>query len=250
MSIIIGDCLNVMGKMPDSSVDCVITSPPYNVGKEYEERQTIEDYLTWTADVIAECARLVRPGGHIFWQVGNYTKNGSPVPLDILTYPAFVSAGAILRNRIIWTFGHGLHCKKRLSGRHETVMWFTIGDNYKFNLDPIRIPQKYPAKRYYKGPKKGQLSGNPLGKNPGDVWEISNVKHNHPEKTAHPCQFPEELIRRIVLLSTSPGDVVLDPFFGSGTVGKVCSDIGREWTGIELREDYACIARNRITTPA
>ena len=107
-----------------------------------------------------------------------------------------------MRNRIVWHFEHGLHCSRRLSGRYETIMWFTKGDDYVFELDPIRVPQKYPGKKYFKGPKAGQYSCNPLGKNPGDVWTIPNVKSNHVEKTGHPCQFPVELIERLVLALT------------------------------------------------
>ena len=110
----------------------------------------------------------------------------------------------------------GLHCKKRLSGRYETILWFTKSDDYTFNLDPIRVPQKYPNKKYFKGKNKGKLSCNPLGKNPSDVWEIPNVKHNHVEKTEHPCQFPVELVDRLVLSLTNEGDVVFDPFLDLG----------------------------------
>ena len=130
---------------------------------------------------------------------------------------SFKGFGLKLRNRIIWRFNHGLHCKKRFSGRYETILWFTKNDEYVFNLDPVRVPSKYPGKRHFKGPKRGQLSGNPLGKNPSDiwdvvqqdwedeVWDIPNVKANHPEKTEHPCQFPVELVQRCVLALTQPG---------------------------------------------
>jgi len=155
-----------------------------------------------------------------------------------------------LRNRIVWTFGHGLHATKRLSGRHEAVLWLTKSDGYKFNLDNIRVPSKYPNKRHFKGPKKGQLSGNPLGKNPGDVWDISNVKHNHPEKTAHPCQFPEALVERAILATSAPGDVVADPFMGSGTTAAVAARLGRKWSGAEAFPDYWPIIDSRLEAAA
>jgi len=128
-----------------------------------------------------------------------------------LLYPIFKKLGLKLRNRIIWHFEHGLHCQRRFSGRYESILWFTKNDNYTFDLDPIRIPQKYPGKRYFKGPNIGRFSCNPLVKNPGDLWVIPNVKHNHPEKTIHPCQFPVELIERLILSMTRPGDLVLTP---------------------------------------
>lgn len=179
-----------MRDMPDETFQLIVTSPPYNMGKSYECRLTLEDYIKSQTPVIAECVRLLAPGGSICWQVGNHVKKGEVFPLDIMLYPLFKAHGLKLRNRIIWHFAHGLHCKKRLSGRYETIMWFTKGDDYTFHLDPIRVPSKYPNKKYYKGKRAGQLSGNPLGKNPGDMWIFPNVKNNHVEKTAHPCQFP------------------------------------------------------------
>jgi adenine-specific DNA-methyltransferase len=134
----------------------------------------------------------------------------------------------------------------RFSGRHETILWFSKSDNYTFNLDPIRVPQKYPNKKHFKGDKKGELSGNPLGKNPSDVWEITNVKNNHPEKTDHPCQFPEELVKRCVLALTGENDLVLDPFAGSGTVGKVCKELYRHSSIIDKESRYIEIAKKRI----
>jgi adenine-specific DNA-methyltransferase len=119
-------------------------------------------------------------------------------------------------------------------------------NEFVFNLDSVRVPQKYPNKKHYKGDKKGELSGNPLGKNPSDVWDIPNVKHNHPEKTAHPCQFPQELAGRIVSCFTNEGDTVLDSFMGSGTTGIICKNLNRNFIGIELDENYFNIAKKRI----
>lgn len=241
-----GDCREVLLTIADESVHCALTSPPYNVGKPYEQRADLDSYIEEQAQIISECVRILRPGGSICWQVGNYVRAGEVFPLDIVLYRLFKERGLKLRNRIIWHFGHGLHCSKRLSGRHETVLWFTKGDDYTFNLDPVRVPSKYPGKKHFKGPKKGQLSGNPLGKNPTDVWDIPNVKHNHPEKTEHPCQFPEELVERLILATTFPGDTVLDPFAGSGTTGAVAARLGRNAALIESNEDYVAIAEHRL----
>lgn len=180
-----GDCQDLLRTIPDKAVQLVVTSPPYNLGKSYEKRVHLARYLEWQEQVIADCVRVVADEGSICWQVGNFVLNGEVVPLDIALYPFFAKHGLKLRNRIIWHFEHGLHCSKRLSGRHETILWFTKSDDYVFNLDPVRVPQKYPGKRHFKGPKAGQLSGNPLGKNPEDVWDIPNVKSNHVEKTDH-----------------------------------------------------------------
>lgn len=241
-----GDCLDLLRTMPDLSCQLVVTSPPYNLGKAYERRSALERYLAWQGTVIDECVRVLAPGGSICWQVGNYVNAGEIVPLDIALYPEFAKHGLKLRNRIVWHFEHGLHCTNRLSGRHETILWFTKGDNYTFNLDPIRVPQKYPGKKHFKGPNAGKLSGNPLGKNPGDVWILPNVKHNHVEKTIHPCQFPVELVERLVLSLTNVGDLVFDPFVGSGTSIAAAVKNRRRGCGAELMPEYIEVARGRI----
>ena len=216
----------------------IVTSPPYNIGKSYEKRSSLDDYLTSQSRVIAECVRLLHPSGSLCWQVGNYVDDGEIVPLDTALYPIFKSHELKLRNRIVWHFGHGLHSSRRLSGRYETINWFTKTDEYTFNLDPIRVPSKYPNKRHFKGPNIGKLSGNPLGKNPSDVWEFPNVKNNHPEKTTHPCQFPVELVERLVLSMTQPGDLVLDPYMGVGSTAAAALRHDRRAVGAEIDADY------------
>ncbi|WP_018900838.1 site-specific DNA-methyltransferase [Rhizobium sp. 2MFCol3.1] len=240
------DCAEVLPKLPTGSVDLVITSPPYNIGKAYEKRAALDAYVDFQTTIIDECFRLLGENGSICWQVGNWVAAGEIVPLDSIVIPIFRSLGMKIRSRVVWTFGHGMHCTRRLSGRHETIVWATKSDDYHFDLDSIRVPQKYPNKRHYKGPNKGELSGNPLGKNPGDVWDISNVKNRHPEKTSHPCQFPEELVERFVRSLTKPGQTVLDPFAGSGTVGAVCNRLDRKSVLVERAPEYVDIIRNRL----
>jgi adenine-specific DNA-methyltransferase len=242
------DCLEILPRLPEKSVDLVITSPPYDMNKEYEK--VFYDWEKLMLDCIDQLIRIVSTDGSICFQIGNRIigtgRTREVIPLDLFFYDQMIRRNWLLRNRIIWTFGHGLHNKHSFSGRYETILWFTYTGAYKFNLDDVRIPQKYPNKRHYKGENKGKLSGNPLGKNPSDVWKISNVKHNHPEKTDHPCQFPEELVKRLVLGLTDIGDIVLDPFMGSGTVGKVCKDLGRNFIGVEKEIKYFEIAKERI----
>lgn len=241
-----GDCLDFLRSIPDDTIQLIVTSPPYNLGKEYEKKLRLDDYLDQQKKVITECVRILSKTGSICWQVGNYVDKGSIVPLDTVLYPVFCDLGLIMRNRIIWHFEHGLHCSKRLSGRYETIVWFTKSDRYYFNLDPIRVPQKYPGKRYFKGPKAGQFSCNPLGKNPGDIWQIPNVKSNHVEKTDHPCQFPVELIERLVLSMSNENDWVLDPFLGTGTSIIAAIRHNRFGAGAEMEEKYIKIAYKRI----
>jgi adenine-specific DNA-methyltransferase len=240
------DNLTFMRALPDASVKLIVTSPPYNIGKAYERRTPLETYMQQQARVIAECVRLLHPKGSICWQVGNHVHDGEIVPLDIPLYRVFKDHGLKLRNRIVWHFEHGLHCSKRLSGRYETIIWFTKTDDYTFALDPIRIPSKYPGKRYFKGPKRGQLSCNPKGKNPGDVWIIPNVKNNHIEKTPHPCQFPIELVERLVLALTERGDKVLDPYVGVGSAVVAAIKHGRIGYGCDVVQEYIDLAWERV----
>jgi len=232
--------------IPDNCLQLIVTSPPYNIGKEYEKRLNLELYVDQQADVIKECFRCLSPNGSICWQVGNYVEKGAIIPLDTVLYPIFNKLGLKMRNRIIWHFEHGLHCNRRFSGRYETIIWFTKSDKYIFNLDPVRVPQKYPGKKYFKGPKAGEYSCNPLGKNPGDLWIIPNVKCNHVEKTNHPCQFPVELIERLVLTMTNEGDWVLDPFLGTGTSIIAAIRHNRRGAGAENILSYVELARQRI----
>ena len=240
------DNLEFMIGLPNGSMKLIVTSPPYNIGKSYEKQSSLDEYLTNQAHVIAECVRLLHPSGSLCWQVGNFVHDGEIVPLDTALYPIFKSHNLKLRNRIVWHFGHGLHSSKRLSGRYETINWFTKADDYTFNLDPIRVPSKYPNKRHFKGPHIGELSGNPLGKNPSDVWEFPNVKSNHVEKTIHPCQFPVELVERLVLSMTDEGDSVLDPYMGVGTSLIAAVKHNRMGYGCDNVQEYVDIARERL----
>lgn len=240
------DNLQFMRPLKSGSMQLIVTSPPYNIGKSYEKKSKIETYIQAQAQVISECVRLLHPRGSLCWQVGNHVQNGEILPLDIALYPIFREHGLKLRNRIVWHFEHGLHCSKRLSGRYETVLWFTKSDNYIFNLDPIRVPPKYPGKKYFKGPKAGQYSCNPLGKNPGDVWIFPNVKNNHVEKTIHPCQFPVELVERLVLSLTEEKGKVLDPYMGVGSSVVAALLHNRIGYGCDVVQDYVDIAWERI----
>jgi adenine-specific DNA-methyltransferase len=242
-----GDALACLRSLPQVPIfDLVVTSPPYNIGKPYEDRRTLKDYVEWQSSIIREISPRLKPTGSLCWQVGNHISNGAIVPLDIELHPEFNALGLQLRNRIVWHFGHGLHSKKRFSGRYEVILWYTKTKDYCFNLDSVRVESKYPGKKYYKGPKVGQYSSNPLGKNPSDVWDIPNVKSNHEEKTAHPCQFPVGLVERLVLALTNPGDLVFDPFSGVSSAGVAALVHGRRYFGAELLDSYIEIAKRRL----
>lgn len=244
--IFLGNCIELLGSLPDECIDLVVSSPPYNLGKEYEAKQALEIYLKEQTLVLQECSRILKNTGSLFWQVGAFSERGMLIPLDIRFFPILESCGLIPRNRIIWARQHGLHAQKKFSCRHETILWFTKSNEYTFNLDAIRVPQKYQNKKHYRGDRKGQLSCNPDGKNPGDIWMFRNVKHNHEEQTIHPCQFPEDLIARIVLATTRKGEVVFDPYMGSGTVALVARNYERHFMGAELESKYHHVAIRRL----
>lgn len=253
------DCLDFLKELPDNSIKLIVTSPPYNVGKAYENVTPLEDYLKNMEPIVKELARVLREDGSICWEVGNCivkpkNQKSEVYPLDIYYYELFKKYGLQLRNRIIWHFEHGLQCTDRLSGRYETILWFTKSDNYTFNLDSIRIASKYPGKKQYKGPNKGQYSGNPLGKNPSDlwkadmmqliddwdneIWDVPNVKSNHCEKVDHPCQFPIELVERCILALSNEGDIVYDPFAGVASTIIAALKNFRIGYGTELLDKY------------
>jgi adenine-specific DNA-methyltransferase len=253
-----GESLTILQQLEDGKFDLILTSPPYNVGKSYETKTSIEKYLETQEAIICELIRTLSNRGSICWQVGNFVDKGEIFPLDIFYYQIFKKYGLKLRNRIIWHFGHGLHASNRFSGRYETLLWFSKTDDYIFNLDDVRVPSKYPGKLHFKGPKKGLPSGNPLGKNPSDIWEIiqqdwevgmwdiPNVKSNHPEKTDHPCQFPIELVERCVLALTEENSWVLDPFSGVGSTVLGAVKNNRNAIGIEKEKKYCEISEQRI----
>lgn len=262
--IVHGDSHKVLDGIKNNSIQLVVTSPPYNIGKEYErdERKTLDEYISWLEPIVKKLCDKISDDGSICWQVGNYVKDGEVFPLDYYFYNIFVKQGFQLRNRIIWHFNFGLHAEQRFSGRYETLLWFSKTSTYKFNLDPVRVPQLYPGKRHSasKGERAGKPSGNRLGKNPSDfwvfsserafqedlLWELPNVKANHPEKTPHPCQFPTELAERCVLAFTDQGDTVLDPFVGAGTSVIAAIKHKRLAIGIDRSEEYVQLSRERI----
>lgn len=258
------DVLEGLQRLEPASCSLVISSPPYNIGKPYErsDERTYEQYLAWQRQVIETMLPALTENASVCWQVGTYIADGELFPLDVPFIEIFRDLGFRLRNRIIWRYNFGYNADKRFSGRYETVLWFSRTNSYTFNLDPVRIPQLYPGKRHStsKGDKAGKPSGNPLGKNPSDYWEFSavedfqnnpvwdvpNVKANHPEHTEHPCQFPVELAERCVLALSHAGEIVLDPFIGTGATAIAAVKHGRNAVGIDRYSPYLAIAEERI----
>lgn len=250
-----GDCSKLIAKMPDNSVDLTVTSPPYCIGKEYDQSRSVDDFIADQGRILPEVVRITKPGGSICWQVGYHMSSSSSkptrrrvaYPLDFAVFKILHAiSGVALRNRLVWTFGHGTHALHRFSGRHETIMWFTKGEDYFFDLDGVREPQKYPGKKNYKGPRKGQYSGNPLGKNPGDVWDIPNVRSNHVEKLGHPCQFPIAIAHRLVRALSPKDGLVFDPYAGSSSTGVAAIYNGRRFIGAEIKAAYVRLSEKRL----
>ena len=254
VSIFNEDCNVALKNLARESVDLIVTSPPYCMKKAYESPEDdINTFRQCHEEIFDNIYRVLKPGGSICWQVGYHVSQACVIPLDFIVYEIFTNKSRklecplILRNRIMWTFGHGLNSERRFSGRHETILWFTKGAVTTFNLDAVRVPQKYPGKRAYKGKNKGKLTGNPIGKNPSDVWDIPNVKANHVEKTGHPCQYPVAIPSRLIRALTNPDAVVLDPFMGSGSTGVAAILENRSFIGIEKEPNYFKIARKRLS---
>lgn len=236
------DVLDYLDGLPSGSVDLCVTSPPYNMGKRYGgsacDATEAGFFFGWMIQVLSEIVRSLSDGGVLFLQTGaTRDREGRLYPMDAMFMQPLIDMGLQLENRVIWQIPHGLTPQRRLAGRYETALILSKGDPKHFYPNGVRVPQKQPGKRAFKGPRKGQLSGNPFGAHPTDVWSIGNVGHNHPEKSGHPAQMPVALAKRPILLYTEPGSVVMDPFSGSGTTQVAAVETGRAFTGCDLFYD-------------
>jgi adenine-specific DNA-methyltransferase len=241
-----GDCIDVLERLQKPIFDLVVTSPPYNLGKEYEKKVPLEQYLAWCESWLKLLHRVTADDG-AFWLNLGYVEVpavGKAVPLSYLMWqrcPFF------LMQEVVWNYGAGVAARRSFSPRNEKFLWYVKdSDNYYFDLDAVRDPKvKYPNQK-----KNGKLKCNPLGKNPTDVWAIPKVTsgtgRSSQERTPHPAQFPQAVIERIVLSCSRPGDVVFDPFVGSGTVVDVAARLGRRAVGIDISGDYLDIAVGRV----
>lgn len=261
-----GDSLEYLKSLPKKEVfDLVFTSPPYNLGKAYETKTDVDNYLSMMTPILEESASRLKNSGSFCLQVGvGLYKNKKTIPLDYLFFPILEKTGLQFKQRIIWNFKHGFPATTQFDQRHEVIMWFVKGEGYKFNLDEVRVPQLYPN---YK--KKGVITGNPKGKNPsncwdmervenltGDFWDnIPNVKSGHCEifpldehGTKHPCQFPVGLVERCVLAMTDKNDLIFDPFAGVGSAGVAAVANGRRFVGCERDALYAKAGEVRINS--
>lgn len=240
------DCLQAMKEIPDELIDLTITSPPYNIGKEYEELAELDDYLGWCKDWMEQVHRITVDNGTFWLNIGYLEVEGKGLAVPI-SYLLWDKTPFYLLQEVVWNYSAGVACRKRFSPRNEKLLWFVKNPkSYTFNLDDVRDPDvKYPNQK-----KNGKLRCNPLGKNPSDVWQISKVtsgkKRSSPERTPHPAQFPVALVERMLKSSSNVGDLVLDPFMGSGSTAECALRNGRYVIGFELKSDYIGYAESRI----
>lgn len=229
-----GDALQVLATLPEACADLVIADPPYNLKKDYgneSDHRDFDDYLAFSRQWLAQCRRLLKPHGTLYVFMG--VRFISYI-YDILER----DQGLRFNSWICWHYTQGLGKTRGFSPRHDDILMFTASDAFTFNLDAVRVPQKYYRER-----------NNMRGANPGDVWDFSHVHYSHPNRQPHPTQKPEGLIERMVKASSNPGDLVLDPFSGSGTVPRVCQQLDRRCIGIELNPDYVAGIAQRLAQP-
>lgn len=242
-----GDCLELLRLLPDECIDLTVTSPPYNIGKEYERPLSLAGYLDWCAEWIAEIHRVTKPSG-AFWLNLGYLEIPDRARAIPIPYLLWDRVPFYLLQEVVWHYGAGVSMRRAFSPRNEKFLWYVKSpQEHTFNLDAVRDPNvKYPNQK-----KNGKLKCNPLGKNPGDVWYFPKVtsgsKRSSKERTPHPAQFPIAVIDRVVKAASNPGDLVLDPFMGSGTTAEAAVANGRYAVGFELQADYVDIARRRLT---
>jgi len=241
------DCLEAMKKLPEGVFNTTITSPPYNIGKEYEELAHLDDYLNWCEGWIEQVHRLTANDGTFWLNIGYLEVEGKGLAVPI-PYLLWDRTPFYLLQEVVWNYAAGVACKKRFSPRNEKLLWYVKDPKgYTFNLDDVRDPNvKYPNQK-----KNGKLKCNPLGKNPSDVWQITKVTSGRNrasvERTPHPAQFPMALVERMLKASSNEHDVILDPFMGSGSTAECALRNNRYVIGFELEEKYIGYAENRIT---
>lgn len=241
-----GDCIELLSKLPPSSIPLCVTSPPYNIGKEYESIIGIDRYLDWCEQWIGLIHKATCSNGAFWLNLGYLSIDGRAKAIPI-PYLLWNRVPFFLLQEVVWNYAAGVASRKAFSPRNEKLLWYIKNEtDYIFDLDAIRDPNvKYPNQK-----KNGKLKCNPLGKNPTDVWQISKVtsgqNRSSKERTPHPAQFPIEMVNRIIKACSVAGDIVLDPFLGSGSTIEAALRSGRQAIGFEINASYVSIAETRI----
>ena len=228
--VVAADALEALRRLPAASIDLICTDPPYNLGKDFGhtiDRKDWSDYENFTRVWLTEAHRLLKPSGSIYTFMG--------VRFIARLYLMLEELGLLFNGWITWHYTQGMGRKLGFSPRHEDILYFTKSESYTFNLDPVRVPQKYFRER-----------NNMTGANPGDVWQFSHVHYSNPEREEHPTQKPEALMARMILASSNEGDLVLDPFVGSGTTARVAQVLKRHFFAFDINPEYVAMSRRRL----
>ncbi len=243
-----GDATELLEKSAEYEiqVDLTLTSPPYNIGKEYESPMAVEDYIKWCEKWMGQIYELTKGNGSFWLNVGylDVPEKGLCVPIPYLLWD---KSKFYLLQEVVWKYGAGVSAKRRLSPRNEKWLFYVKNlKDYTFNLDEIRDPNvKYPNQK-----KNGKFRCNPLGKNPSDVWEFPKVttgsKRSSKERTGHPAQFPLGVVERIIRASSNQAEIVIDPFAGSVSAGIAAYGLGRIFIGFEISAEYCQLAVDRF----
>ena len=251
--VIQGDCVNRLAELPDACVDLAFADPPFNIGYEYDhydDRRKKTDYLDWSEKWLAAVRRILKPTGTFYVAIGDEYVAELKVRLDAL--------GLTMRNWIVWHYTFGVNCTKKFNRSHAHLLYYVVDPKrFTFNADAIRVPS---ARQTTYADRRA----NPVGKLPDDTWVlrpqedeqffrpeddtwyVARVCGTFKERGTHPCQMPLALLERIVRVSSNPGDLVLDPFAGSGTTLVAAKKLGRDYLGIELSKNYATRVRDRL----
>ncbi len=237
--IIQGDCLEIMRMIPDNSVDVTFADPPFNLKKKYNnyhDKKGIEEYLSWCKQWLYEMVRITKPTGSIF--VHN-------IPKWLVYFGAYLNEIAIFRHWIAWD-AMSAPLGKTLLPNHYGILYYVKSNDFKFY--DIRSLHKRCRKCNYilqdYGGKKNQM--HQFGPLLSDVWtDIHRIRHKN-RRDEHPCQLPVHLLERLLLMSTDEGDVVFDPFIGTGTTAVAAKRLGRKFIGIDVDANYVEISRKNI----
>jgi DNA modification methylase len=234
IEVILGDSIQELTRLPQESVDLIIADPPYNLGKDYgndSDNREFDDYLSFSQKWLREAHRILKQSGTLYVFMG----------VRFISYIYQILERNLemeFNSWICWHYTQGLGKKKGFSPRHDDILMFTKSQHYTFNLDSVRVPQKYYRER-----------NNMRGANPGDVWQFSHIHYCNDNRQPHPTQKPEGLIERMVLASSNEHDSVLDPFAGSGTTLRVCQQLNRQAVGVEINPDYVSLIKERLSAP-
>ena len=247
----LGDAVLFLKTIPTNSVDLIIADPPYSIKKaEWDTFDSQNDYVSWSLEWIREASRVLKNTGSLY--VAGFSEIIADIKYKVAQEQLFEGA-----RWLIWHYLNKANLGKDWGRSHETFIQFRKSKKFTMNQDFIRIPYgqhtlKYPSHPQSKNSefsskkKRDNWQPNPLGAKPKDVIEIPTLNNGSPEKTKHPTQKPEELIRKFVLASSNRNDIVVDPFSGSGTTVTVAEELGRKWFGNDMINDYNQMAINRI----